>query len=173
MRGIFKKWWRGQDAVAAVEFSLVGLPFIFLTAGIIELSVMFTTQSLLQEATFTASRLIRTGQLQQSGGNPEQEFRTAVCDFAQSLIPCSSIQFQVQQLPSFSDAEDTPPEFDEDGNLQNTGFDPGAENDVVLIRVAYNYPVRTPMMQPILANNGDKRTMFSTIVLETEPYQGF
>jgi hypothetical protein len=99
-------------------------------------------------------------------------FRDAVCDFSALLIPCADIQFQVQQVPSFSDAEDEPPEFDENGNLINSGFDPGTENSVVLIRVIYNYPIRTPLMKPLLQNrDGGLRTMMSTIVLQTEPYK--
>lgn len=152
---------------------MVGVPFILMIVGIIEMALMFTTQSLLQESTFTASRLIRTGQLQQNGGgNPEEIFRDAVCDFARVLIPCADIQFQVKQLPSFADADDMPPQFDINGNLQDTGFDPGEENDVVLIRVVYNYPIITPLMQPMLTNTGTtKRRMISTIVLQTEPYK--
>lgn len=170
MRRIIKRWLKSEKATTAIEFSLVGMPFVLMTIGIVELALMFTTQSLLQESAFTASRMIRTGQLQLTGGN-EDTFRTAVCDFSAALIPCSQIQFTVKQIPSFSDADDNPAQFDEDGNLIDQGFDPGNENDVVLIRVAYNYPVKTPLMQPLLANNGSKRSMFSTIVLKTEPYE--
>jgi Flp pilus assembly protein TadG len=165
-----KKWVRETGGAAAVEFAMIAFPFIFLTIGIIELSVMFLTQSVLHDATFSASRMIRTGQLQMAGGSQET-FEDEVCNTASIIIPCNELQYQVQALPSFSDAEDIPPEFDDEGKLQNTGFDPGEENDVVLIRVAYNYPVKTPLMQPILANNGATRVMFSTIVLRTEPYQ--
>lgn len=172
MRSLFRHWGRDEKGAAAIEFAVVSFPVIFLTFGIIELALMFTTQGLLHQAAFSASRMIRTGELQKAGGGGQEAmFRDAVCDFAKALIPCAQIQFQVEAVPSFSDAEDLPPEFDEDGNMQNTGFDPGAENDVVLIRVAYNYPVMTPLMQPILANHGSTRTMFSTVVMRTEPYQ--
>lgn len=170
MTSLIRKWLRRNEGATAVEFSLVAFPFIMMTIGIAELALMFTTQSVLYESAFTASRMIRTGQLQLTGGT-EETFRDAVCEFSAALIPCAQIQFTVQQVPSFSDAEDMPPEFDEDGNLLNQGFDPGAENDVVLVRLAYNYPVKTPLMQPLLANNGINRTMFSTVVLRTEPYQ--
>jgi Flp pilus assembly protein TadG len=170
MTGLLRKWIRRKDGATAVEFALVAFPFVMMTIGIAELALMFTTQSVLYESAFTASRMIRTGQLQLSGGT-EETFRDAVCEFSAALIPCNNIQFTVQQVPSFADAEDMPPEFDDDGNLQDQSFDPGNENDVVLVRVAYNYPVKTPLMQPLLANNGTKRTMFSTIVLRTEPYQ--
>ncbi|HEU4837870.1 MAG TPA: TadE/TadG family type IV pilus assembly protein [Micavibrio sp.] len=172
MKHIWGKWIKETRAVAAVEFSLVGVPFVLMTIGIVEMALMFTAQSVLQEATFTASRLIRTGQLQQGKmGDPEQAFRDSVCDFARLLIPCGSIQFAVQKLEDFSAADDADPVFDEDGNLQSTPFDPGGENDVVLIRVVYNYPIRTPVMQQVMSTvGGTKRGLMSTIILQTEPY---
>lgn len=161
-----------MSAVAAVEFSLIGLPFILMTVGVVEMALVFTSQSVLQNATFSAARLIRTGQLQQGlMGDPEQAFREAVCDFAALAIRCDNIQFTVSRLDDFSDADDMQPEFDEDGNLQNTEFEPGAENDVVLIRVVYNYRITTPVMQQVLSDVGsNRRGLMSTIVLQTEPY---
>lgn len=158
--------------MAAVEFSLVGLPFILMTVGVVEMAIVFTSQSVLQNATFSAARLIRTGQLQQGQmGDPEQAFRNAVCDFAELAIRCENIQFTVTRLDNFSDAEDMRPEFDEEGNLQNTEFTPGVENDVVLVRVVYNYQITTPIMKQVLSDvGGDRRSLMSTIILQTEPY---
>lgn len=168
-----RNWWRGQEGVTAVEFSLLALPLVVMVIGTIEVALMFTTQSLLEASTSTAARLIRTGQIQQAGGDPEELFRDAVCDFASLLIPCGDIQFQVDNLEQFGDADEMPEaEFDEDGNLQNQGFDPGGVNAVVMIRVAYQYSIMTPLMQPVLTNRGDgSRLMLSTIVLQTEPYE--
>lgn len=164
-------WVRKEEGVAAVEFALVGFPFIMLMIGTIELALMFATQSVLHESAFTASRLIRTGQLQQSSAGGQQDmFKDAVCDYAAVFIPCAQIQFEVTTVPTFADAGD-PPKFDKDGNMLDTDFDPGKENDIVLVRVAYNYPIMTPLMQPFLATNGTKRTLYTTIVLQTEPYQ--
>lgn len=172
MGTFFKKWLQKRDGVTAVEFSLVGVPIVFMTVGIIEMALMFASQSLLHESTFAASRVVRTGQVQQAAGGQEDMFRDALCDFAAVMIPCSGLQFQVQQIPDFDAADDEPPTFDADGNLSSTPFDPGVENNVVLIRVVYNYPVMTPLMQYFLANaNGGRRTLMSTIVLQTEPYQ--
>ncbi len=173
MESLLKKWWGRNDGVTAVEFSMIAVPFVVMTVGIIEMALMFTSQALLQESTFTASRLIRTGQLQQSeSAGQEQMFRDAVCDFSALLIPCNDIQFQVVEVPSFDEADDNPPQFDEDGNLLDTPFDPGDADSVNVIRVVYNYPIRTPLMQPLLANHDNGvRTMMSTIVLQAEPYE--
>lgn len=154
-----------------MEFSMVGVPFVLMTIGIIEIALMFTAQSLLHESAFTAARLVRTGQVQQAGGE-EQMFRDAVCDFASVMIPCDEIQFQVREMPSFADAGDDEFELDEEGNLTDTSFDPGGASSVVVIRVVYNYPLRTPLMGSFFSNRaGDKRTLMTTMVLQTEPYE--
>lgn len=172
MGNLWGRWAREEQATTAVEFSMIGIPFILMIVGIVEMSLMFAVQSVIQQATFDAARLIRTGQLQQGElGDPEQAFREAVCNFAELIIPCNQIQYNVEILNDFADAEDNPAEFDEEGNLQDTEFDPGVENDVVLVRVAYNFPIRTPMMKPLLANvDGSKRSIFSTMIFQTEPY---
>ncbi len=167
-------WWRRQDGATAVEFSLLALPLIVMVIGTIEIAMVFTTQSLLDASTNTAARLIRTGQIQQSGADdPEEMFRESLCDFAALLIPCNKIQFQVEELENFGEADDAPPlEFDEEGNLEGQGFSPGGVNSVVLIRVIYQYSIMTPLMQTVLTNRGDgKRLMMSTVVLQTEPYE--
>lgn len=169
----FKKWLSAKDGVTAVEFSFMAMPFIIMIIGTIEVALMFTTQSLLDASTSTAARLIRTGQIQQADpASQEEMFRETLCDFASIMIPCGDIQFQVTDLSSFGDADGAPPaQFDEDGNLEDQGFSPGEDNDVVLIRVAYQYHIITPLMQLVLTNRGDgSRLMMSTIVLQTEPY---
>lgn len=174
MLTLVRKWLKNIKGTTAVEFSLIGVPFVIMTVGTVEMAIMMASQSLLQESTFAASRMIRTGQLQQAeGGGNEEMFRDAVCDFSSLLIPCNDIQFQVQTMPTFADAQDEPlPTFDEDGNLESEDFDAGGESDIVMIRVVYNYPIRTPFMTPSLANTSNgKRTMMSTIVLQTEPYE--
>lgn len=172
MGNLWGRWFREERATTAVEFSMIGIPFILMIVGIVEMSLMFAVQSVIQQATFDAARLIRTGQLQQGElGDPEQAFREAVCNFAELIVPCNQIQYSVETLTDFADAEDNPAEFDDEGNLEDTEFDPGGENDVVLVRVAYNLPIRTPMMKPLLANvDGTKRSIFSTMIFQTEPY---
>ena len=174
MRKFFVGWAKKRDGSIAVEFSLLATPFIFMIVGIIETALMFTTQSMLEYSTSKAARMIRTGEIQQSGGDQEQIFRQTVCGFAtQALISsCDDIQFEVQDLPDFSSAADYPDaEFDEDGNMTNQGFSPGGVSDVVLIRVGYSYDVMTPVMQYLLQNQANgRRNMLSTIVLQTEPY---
>lgn len=170
-RNKLKVWKQNRDGSTAVEFALIGIPFILMVVGIIEMALMFTAQSLLEASTAEAARKVRTGAIQQTEG--EQGFIDALCDYAAVLIPCDGIQYQVVAMDNFSDAAEFPPaSFDGDGNLDDQQFDPGGVSDVVMIRTAYRYPIKTPMMQLILSNNNDStRIMISTIVLQTEPYE--
>jgi Flp pilus assembly protein TadG len=79
MGKLIKRWLRGEDAATAVEFALVAFPFTYLLIGIVELSIMFAAMSTLDAATNDAARLIRTGQVQQTTGDPQQLFEDLLC----------------------------------------------------------------------------------------------
>ncbi|HAJ89575.1 MAG TPA: pilus assembly protein [Rhodospirillaceae bacterium] len=166
-----RRWWKGEDAATAVEFALVAFPFFYLLVGIIELSIMFAAMSTLDAATNDAARLIRTGQVQQTNGDPRQMFEDVLCGKVKGFIPCNAIQYEVITMDGFSDFASYPASFDEDGNLQSAGFDPGSVDDVVLIRAAYRYPLLTPLLGAAFADSPhNSKLMITTVVLETEPY---
>lgn len=162
-----------RDGATAVEFALIAVPLVMLMFGLIELSMVFTKQGVLEYATSQAARQIRTGQAQESG-SPEDNFREALCDHASFLLACDDIAYEVKSMASFADANDEPPpEFDEDGKLRSSGFESGASSSVVMIRTIYRHPIVTPIMQPLLSNGGSgtSRLMMSTVVLQSEPYE--
>lgn len=162
---------KNEDGSTAVEFAFVGIPFIFMIIGIIEMALMFAAHSLLEASLSQAARQIRTGAVQLGAG--QTLFRDELCDYASILIPCDEIQYQVVALDDFADASDFPDaSFDDEGNLQDQQFDAGGVSDVVLVRVAYKYPIKTPLMQPVMTNNNDfNRILLSTMVLQSEPYE--
>ncbi len=166
-----KKWKNNEDGATAIEFSLVGVPFILMVVGIIEMALMFASHNLLEASTAEAARQIRTGAVQQGGG--EDLFRETLCDYASVFIQCDDLQYQVASVDSFEDAQDFPDaQFDDEGILQDQQFESGGVSDVVLIRVVNSYFIKTPMMKLILSNNeSGKRILMSTVVLQTEPYE--
>ncbi len=171
MGKLIGRWLRGEDAATAVEFALVAFPFTYLLIGIIEMSVMFAAMSTLDAATNDAARLIRTGQVQQTNGDPQQMFEDLLCERASVFLPCDGIQYEVITMSGFSDFGSFPASYDEDGNLQSLGFNPGSVDDVVLIRAAYRYPLLTPLLGTVFSDGpNNTKLMVTTVVLETEPY---
>lgn len=164
------KWLRFREGATAIEFSLVAIPYFMLSLATIELSLMYTSASLLEGATDSAARLIRTGQIQQSGADPETMFREAMCDFVNVLIDCNEVAVEAMTMGSYTDYDSLGPVFDSEGQMIPQGFQIGGSSDIVLIRVAYRYSMKTPFVGPIL-NGPDGGTLFmSTIVIRTEPY---
>ncbi len=173
IRAPLRRYSNEEDGVAAVEFALVSFPFLFLIIGIIEMSLMFTAQSVLEYSNSAAGRLIRTGQLQDLTIEEQIDmFEETVCDNASFLMDCDQIQYQVQTVPDYASAQTIPaPEYDEDGLLVDSGFDIGGSSAIVFVRVVYRYPITLPIMQQLLSNYEDEfRMMISTSVLQTEPY---
>jgi hypothetical protein len=147
------------------------MPFIFLLLATLEIAMMFATASLLEGGTSMTARLIRTGQIQQSGAaDPEAMFRERLCDLAQTMVVCDEVQIEVMPMASFFDFDTMGAQFDEDGNMVSRGFDAGGSDDAILIRVAYRYTMMTPLIGALLAGPDDSTLFMSTIVLQTEPY---
>lgn len=166
-----RKWQQEDDGATAIEFAMIVGPFIFLIIGIVELSLFFASTSILHGATEDAARLIRTGQVQQTAGDPQQLFEDALCDHASVFISCDNIDYEVITLDGFSDFENHPVQYDEENNFESAGFSAGGVNDVVLIRAIHTYNFATPFIGHLLGKDGStERNILSTIVLQTEPY---
>ena len=170
----FKKilsWCKKEEGSTAIEFAMLSLPFMYVLIGTMEISLMFATNSVLDGAVTDAARMIRTGQVQQASGNPEDVFKTKLCDKAKVLLDCTKLQYEVVPMAKFADFNSYAAKYDSNGNLISRGFSPGGVNSVNLIRVSYRYNLATPFIGQFLANGpNNSRLMTSTVVLETEPY---
>jgi len=168
----FRSFVRREDGTTAIEFSLLFIPYLMLTLGIIELSIMYSAASLLEGATNSAARLIRTGQIQQNvNTDPEAAFRDAICNYARVLVRCEDVVIEVQQINSFANFDDMAPQYDEDGNMTSRGFVAGGSNDRVLVRTAFRYQMMTPLVGLMLSGSDGSIGFMSTMVLQTEPYE--
>jgi Flp pilus assembly protein TadG len=135
--------------------------------------LFYASGALLEGASVDAARLIRTGQVQDSG-SPEETFKDELCNKASFLISCDKIQYEVIDIPSgnFIDAEDYQPSIDANGNLVPQGFDAGNSNDVVMVRTYYKYKFLTPFIGEMLSGKAgqDWVGQMSTVVIKSEPY---
>ena len=160
-----------EDGATAVEFSLIAVPFTLLLIAIVELSMFFAASSMIQGATEEAARLVRTGQVQQTNGDPQEMFENALCAHASVMANCDNIFYEVIRLDNFADFTNYPLQFDGDGNMVSQGFTPGGVNDVVLIRASYRYPLMIPLLANIFSDGpNNTRLIVATLVLQSEPY---
>jgi Flp pilus assembly protein TadG len=165
---------RNRDGFTAVEFAIVAIPFIMMLFGIIAVGLFFFTTFALENAIEQSSRLLRTGQVQESGMTREQ-FKTEVCNRAPGFVDCTSkLRVNVQSFASFG-AIAAASCTDGGGNLISEGgssFTPGGSSDVVLVTVCYEWDLvkAIPFIQ--LGNMGSGgRLIQAATTFRTEPYQ--
>lgn len=132
--------------------------------------VFFAGQTL-ETAAANSSRLIMTGQAQNTGLN-ETTFKEAVCDRIQGLFDCTDVTVDVKKYTTFAEADLSRP-VDEDGNVKTGGYDPGGPCEIVVARLIYQFPDYLSMMRFDLADmSGNKRLLMATSVFRNEPYSG-
>lgn len=172
MLSFFKRFIDAEDGITAVEFSLVGMPFVLLILGVVEIGLAFAASSLLEGGTNTAARMVRTGQVQNSA-DPQGTFRDALCNHVSSFIKCDDLRYEVLVVSDndFANARGLAPAYDADGEMLSGGFDPGEENDIVLVRSFYDYDFFTFQIGNFMSQGtGNSMPLMTTMVIKNEPY---
>src|SRR2546423_8157823 len=96
-----RRFARGEDGAAAVEFAIVAAPFLALMFAIMETALVFFASQTLETAVADSARLIMTGQAQ-NASMTQAAFKTAVCAKINGLFDCASgLQIDVKTYSSF------------------------------------------------------------------------
>lgn len=164
---------RKREGSSAVEFAMVAMPFFFMMFAIIEIGMIFVTDSILENATVETGRLVRTGQAAGSSLTDEQ-FKTRFCDrmsiFA-SQCP-DRVTIDVREIPQFRNQN--PPDPMANGvSFDPTvlGYETGQPGSLMLVRIWYRQPLLTPFLAQGLSKLGDGTTiMMTTTTFRNEPY---
>jgi Flp pilus assembly protein TadG len=167
-----RRFARGDDGIAAVEFGIVAAPFLALMFAIMETAIVFFASQTLETAVADSARLIMTGQAQQSSFT-QQQFKNTVCSKILGLFDCANgIKIDVKTYTSFSSIGTAKP-IDANGKLlTNFGYTPGNPGDIVVVRLMYEWPIYVSLLGFNLADmSGGKRLIIATAAFRNEPYQ--
>src|SRR5262249_2651675 len=97
-----RRFVRQEDGSAAIEFSLVAVPFLGLTFAILETALVFFAGQTLETAVTDSARLIMTGQAQDKAWTKD-DFKGEVCGRIHGLFDCiGGVYFDGQTHPDFS-----------------------------------------------------------------------
>ena len=161
-----------RRGATAVEFAMLALPFFGLLCGILEIGMIFIVATTLDDATTTAARTIRTGQLQTAGGSSSSSFVSTICTQLSWLgSNCgANLSVDVETFSQFSSI--TPPSLVVNGvYTPPTNFSIGGPGDIVVVRSYYQWALFTPVMdQAMQTINGGKTLITSTATFRNEPY---
>lgn len=173
LRALLCRFARREDGTAAIEFSLVVLPFLALMIAIIETAIVFFAGQTLETAVADSARLILTGQAQ-SGNFDQTAFKQQVCARIYALFDCANgIYVDVRTASTFATVTLTPP-LDNNGNLTNNFvYQPGGPCAIVVVRLFYQWPIYMQLMGLGLSNMaGQNRLLTATAAFRNEPFAG-
>jgi Flp pilus assembly protein TadG len=180
---------RDIRGVTAVEFGLVGLPFLALLLYIMEIAFVFLVNGNLDATVRNASRAILTGAAQAAGVASAAQFRTNyICPatgatLLGSFIDCTKLIIDVRVVTAFT-ASNLSNDFYKTASTNL--FCPGPPQAITVVRVAYPMPSFLPLLvisgagqggvntsglvNDVPGNAGWKHLLVATSIFQTEPY---
>ena len=177
LRSFLRRFGGATEGATAIEFAFVAAPFLFMLFSIFEVGRLYTLNSVLEDATMDAGRLVRTGQAQESGTSADA-FKDAVCERMSVFSgDCDTrLTVDVRVMPQF--ANQNPPD-----PVRNNGSGPaafseaemtynaGGPEDIVLIRTWWRQELFAPMITQGLARLTDGRAVLTAATtFRNEPY---
>ncbi|NQY15477.1 MAG: pilus assembly protein [Henriciella sp.] len=174
----FQAYCADKRGLAAVEFAMIAMPFFLMIFGTIELAVIFIMQAILDNAAAEASRQIRTGQLQTAGlsqANMETRFKDSLGDELFGLLDPNKVIYDVQTFTTFGNTgggityDTSTDSIDQSG----FGYNFGGQNDIVVVRVFYEWDLIIPVLSAPLKNpnlSDNKTLLQATVAFRNEPF---
>ena len=161
---------KDRRGAVAIEFAIVSIPFFLLLFAILEMALMFFVAQVLDTATVSASRLIRTGEAK-AANLPQDKFKEKVCDGMVNLVDCTSrLYVDVQSYSSFGAYTPTSP-LDKDGNITTTKYTTGNKSEIIVVRSFYAWPILFDMLSRSTTRlaSGDQ-LLGAVVAFQTEPF---
>lgn len=168
LQRLFPRIVRSRDGAAAIEFTLLAIPYFMIVFAIFETFIAFTGEQLVSNAVDTLARQLRTGQItsgfSSATDKTEQEFRQAFCDEVSILIACSASEISTPSklyldIRSFTDFKSIPTNFtmaekdgEKDIDTKEFKFNPGGPNTINMFRAYYKWQIITDLVRPYISN---------------------
>lgn len=159
---------RSRDGAAAIEFTLLAIPYFMIVFAIFETFIAFTGEQLVSNAVDTMARQLRTGQitvgLSLTTDKDRDQFRTLFCDEISILIKCSSEEIKTPSklfldIRSFTDFASIPKNYtmsEQNGNVDldtsQFQFNPGGPSTINMFRAYYKWQIITDLVRPYISN---------------------
>lgn len=153
---------RDDSGLAAVEWALVGPPFVLLLLATVELGLVLGTQATMEGAARDAARLMRAGAFS-AAPDPQAAFQNVLCSEMSPFASTASCRADMIVSAVSSDGL-APLSFPP--CTQACPFETGKPGDVVGIQVTYNRPFVIPWVGSMLSAASDARhvKLVSTVV---------
>jgi Flp pilus assembly protein TadG len=170
-----KRFGADKRGATAVEFGLLATPFFFMLMMIVEMSMVFWTRQVLQEATNQAARTVLTGESRTlytgSAAAQTAAFRDAVCARMNIATDCPTRLFiDVQPSSAFPANADS---MVTSGTIDVTRYQmrPVAPSEIVVVRTAFKVPVITSGFFSAMSRlTTNENVLESVVAFRAEPF---
>lgn len=164
---------KDRRGATAIEFSMLAIPFAVLTFAILESTVSFTAEEVINRAADKVGRQFRTGQLT-AANTDETAFRNLLCAEISIMVGsgCPELVYDLQNYPSFTAVPKSMP-LSLTGDIDVTGFgyNVGGKGTINSLRVFYRWPVMTDMLKAQMSNLPDNKTLlYATVTWKNEAF---
>ncbi|MBU6234632.1 MAG: pilus assembly protein [Alphaproteobacteria bacterium] len=172
--------------MTAIEFALLAAPLTFIILGAIEFSLFLFVQSSLEGATFAASRIGKTGYVEDTL-TQEETIRGVIEDRLGFFLDMNQLSVEATSYADFSSIGQPEPFVDANGNgvhdlterytdsNGNGTYDtdmgvegPGTAGEVVVYTVSYPWRILNPLFMTMMG--GEEVDITSKFVVKNEPY---
>jgi Flp pilus assembly protein TadG len=168
---LFRRPRRAREGSAAVEFAMIGLPFMFMLFAIAEIAFVFVLDSALENAVIETGRLVRTGQAEAANMTPAT-FKDRMCQrmtiFASGCQ--SKVHVDVREIPQFSAPTLPDPLAGGGFATAGLGYENGDPGSLMLVRAWYRHTLFTPFLAQGLARSGADSWLMATTAFRNEPW---
>ncbi len=158
---------RDQRGVALIEFAIIAVPFLALILTMLEVGLIYWVSYELDNATLSASRLIKTGQAQ-SNGYSQANMVAQICSHIVILTDCTSnLQLTVQTFTTFNCVANPT----QSGCAPGSNYSLGSGSQIELVKSSYEWPLFNFASVALLSNLPDgNRLIQSASVFQNEPF---
>ena len=145
---------KNDDGVVAIEFAMVGAPFLLMMVGVFNTGLFFYSVNCVDRGVEDAARFVRTGEAQKGSASAgvsgvsitAAQFRTLVCNSATSFIDCNQLNIRIQSDPNWANINSVVCDVNNptSGAISATSATPltvmtGTANSKVLITACYKW----------------------------------
>ena len=164
-----RRFRRDSKGSVAIQFAMLGIPFLMMMFAIVETALMFFATQVLESATQDSARLIMTGQAQ-IGAMSASQFKADLCGRLAGLFDCTGgIDVEVKSYPNFASVNPSNP-LNNGVYTAPSGYSPGSAGEIVVVRTFYQWPVFVSGLGYDAGNiNGSKRLLGAVAAFRNEP----
>jgi pilus assembly protein Flp/PilA len=190
--GLLSRFARSRKGVTAIEFGMVGIPFIGLICAIFETAFVFFTQATFDNAVNNVARQVLVNNFTSTSSQTTSSFKTSTfCTALPSIVDCSKVTLNVQAFDSSSTFATVASSIGKSWyNNPSTSVNLGQPGSIVLFQAFYPMPVYLSILvasgpthngaanllghssNSVYANPGGTgfvHAIFSTVVFRNEP----